>query len=103
MKNGIKFVLPIDIGIDINLIDRVEVILECGEKRMTYEYPSDNTFAEGNTINLIFSESDSWYFDAGSRIEIDTRITLKDSDYQPETSIITVTMHRTLFEEVTDA
>lgn len=102
MKNGIKFALPISIGMNLDLIDKVEFILESGDKRMEYEYPSDRTFADGNTINLIFTEAESWYFKAGSRIEIDTRITLRDSEYQPETAIASVTMKRTLFEQIGD-
>lgn len=102
MKNGIKFALPISIGMNLDLIEKVEFILESKDARMEYEHPSDRTFADGNIINLIFTEPESWTFKAGSRIEIDTRITLKDSEYQPETAIASVTMKRTLFEQIGD-
>lgn len=97
MKQGTKFLLPVAIGTDVDMIRKIEFILVQGSKEMTWEYPSDRTIREDNVINLVFTEEESWELVPYKRISLDTRITLNDSEYQPETKIATVVMHETLF------
>ena len=99
MKQGIKLLLPVSIGIDMDAVSKIEFVLVQGDKKLTWEYPSARTIADGNIVNLIFTESETWEFTPNMAISIDTRITLKDSEYQPETEIVKVFMRGTLFEK----
>jgi hypothetical protein len=65
------------------------------------EFPSDDVVDLGNnTLGVIFTQSETTLFDGGKAFYADTRITMKDSTYQPETPILKVQMNPTLFDEV---
>ena len=98
MKQGTSFLLPIQIGTDLDNVQKVEFILQQNEKEFSYEYPSDTVIREGNSLAIKFTAEDTWNFEPNVPIYIDTRITLKDSEYQPETEIVKVIMNRTLFK-----
>lgn len=98
MKQGTKFLLPVTVGIDLEAVEKIEFILVQNDKKLTWEYPSVRAIASGNEVDLIFTEAETWEFAPNSVISIDTRITLKDSEYQPETDIVKVFMRGTLFE-----
>lgn len=99
MKQGINFLLPIQVGMDVNLIDSMEFIFKQGEKEMNFTYPSEKAIKQNdNTISLVWTKEETYYFNSAN-IQIDTRITLKDSQYQPETKIANVFMKPTLFHK----
>ena len=64
------------------------------------EYPGDGTLlvSEG-TVGVEWTAADTEKFTAGKPFYADTRISLFDSDYQPETSIVKLIMNPTLFRE----
>lgn len=98
MKQGTNCLLPISIGTDLALVKKIEFILKQNDLEMYFEYPSDKTIKDENAVNLIFTQQDTWAFKPNVAIYIDTRITLWDSDYQPETEIVSIKMSKTLFK-----
>lgn len=99
MKQGINFLLPVEIGMDLEPVEKIEFILRQEDVEMQFEYPSDKCIREGNVINLIFMQSDTWQFKTDVPCYLDTRITLTDSIYQPETELVKLRMNKTLFKE----
>lgn len=98
MKQGINYLLQIEIGMDVDLIEKMEFIFKQGEKEKLFLYPGEKAIKQNNNIIALKWTSEETYFFKPANIEIDTRITLKDSEYQPETEIKTIYMKRTLFE-----
>lgn len=64
------------------------------------EYPGDGTLlvSEG-TVGIEWTAEDTRKFVAGKPFFADTRISLMNSEYQPETSIVKLIMNPTLFRE----
>ena len=93
MKQGTQFALPVEIGMDLDDVSRIEFVF----KQKNYNgfpaiksnvWPDDCTRQEGQNIILI-----PW-----TREE-----TLRDSTDQPQTEILTLKMSPTLFQEVDGA
>lgn len=102
MKQGIKFLLRVDVGMNLSDIEKMEFIFKQGDKKALFQYPSDSAkVIDENTLGLLWTAEDTYQFKP-EIIEMDTRITLKNSEYQPETEIVRVVMNKTLFEEVSD-
>lgn len=100
MKQGIDFLMAIRIGIDLDQCEKVELIFTQGEKERYVVYPSDEVVLEPGRMLLVkWSAEQTRYFEAGKKIELDTRITLKDTDQQPATNITTIVFERTNFKE----
>lgn len=99
MKKGTKSLLPVTIGMDVDLVSKIEFIFVQGNKSKSFEYPSSHAMKiDDRTIGVIWTPADKSIFKADS-MQMDTRITLKDSEYQPETSIVPLIMNNTLFED----
>lgn len=100
MKQGTKFILEIEIDTDLDSIESIEFVFVQGQKEMKFNYPSDKTMRlDNNIIGLIFDKEDTYYFNVG-QILMDSRIKLKDSEYNPLTEIVPFKMQKTLFKEV---
>ena len=108
MKQGTNFILPVNIEYDLELIEKIEFIfkqskpgdsLKNSKTIKKFEYPSDVAVAigEDNTINLYWNIDDTYLFDVNNLILMDTRIYLKDSEQNPETTTIKIRMNPTLF------
>lgn len=100
MKQGLNLLLEVEVKINLDLVEMIEFIMQQDSKEMTFTYPSEKAFRQGDIICLKFTRDESYYFDPSTYIEMDTRITLIDSEYQPETSLVTTQISRTLFKEV---
>lgn len=99
MKQGTKSLLPVRVAVPLAECQRIEFVFVQGTTRKMYEYPSDHAVEiDGSTVGLIWTVADKAAFDA-SRVLMDTRITLKDSEYQPDTAITAFAMDETLFED----
>ena len=100
MKKGTKSLLPVLIGMDVNLVNKIEFIFVQGNKSKKFTYPSSQTIKiDDRTIGIIWTPSDKAMFKADA-MQMDSRITLKDSPYQPDTNIVPVIMNDTLFEDI---
>lgn len=104
MKAGLNQILPVEIGIDLDSIEKVEFVFnQNGHNIYECFYPSMTAFKEdGQTENIIFVKFTSkvlsqFVADSKTPIYMDTRITLKDSDINPQTEITSFVLDRTLF------
>jgi hypothetical protein len=63
------------------------------------EFPGDGVLDLGNNIlGVIWTPEETMLFEAGKSFYADTRITMNDTEYQPETPIVKLQMNPTLFE-----
>lgn len=120
MKQGTNFLLPITIEYDLTKIEKVEFIFKQlptpnpsyiaqpkdipleEEISLEFIYPSDTATlsdTEKDVINLHWNEDDTFKFIPDKYIYMDTRITLTESDQNPETKIIKLKMSPTLFKK----
>lgn len=104
MKQLTKNLLKMNFsGIDLSTVSKIEFAFsqEIGEKPLkTAEYPNkDAILIVDNLIGVAWTAEETARFKAGKPFYADTRITLKDSAYQPETPILKLIMNPTLFEE----
>ena len=100
MKQAIRTVLPVQIGINLDDVEKIEFRFEQrGGKRLDFIYPSENATRDGNTVNLDWSMDDTNYFEA-EEITLDTRIKLKNSVHNPATEMVKFRMNPSLFREV---
>ena len=91
------------IGLDLSNVSKIEFAFSqnIGEDPLkTATYPNGNAvLVVNNMIGVEWTPEETALFKAGKPFYADTRITLKDSTYQPETPILKLTMNPTLFEE----
>ena len=104
MKQYTKSLMKLNFeGIDMSQVEKIEFAFsqEIGQPPLkTAEYPSDGAgLMYGNMIGVVWKPEETALFKPDKYFYIDTRITLGDSPYQPETPIIKVKMNPTLFEE----
>lgn len=90
-------------GIEWDTIEKIEFAFSqtidgCVVKTSTY--PGDAKKIAENVIGVPWTAEETTCLKENACFYADTRITLKDSDYQPETSIVKLRMNPTLFEEV---
>ena len=89
-------------GINLADVEKIEFAFSqnIGEKPLkTAQYPSNKVVnVAGNMVGVEWTSADTKLFEAGKDFYCDTRIALKDSEYQPETPILKLKMTPTLFE-----
>lgn len=106
MKQGTQFVLPVEIGMDLDDVSRIEFVFKQKSCKgfpaiKSNVWPDDCTRQEGQNIILIpWTREETYKFLGGEALYMDTRITLRDSTDQPQTEILTLKMSPTLFQEV---
>lgn len=109
MKQGTQFVLPVEIGMDLDDVSRIEFVFKQKNCKglpaiKSNVWPDDCTRQEGQNIILIpWTRSETYRFLGGETLYMDTRITLRDSADQPQTEILALKMSQTLFREVDGA
>lgn len=98
--NLLKFTFK---GIDLSKVSKIEFAFSqgIGTSPLKVEtYPSDKVISvSDNTLGVAWSTADTALFKAGEYFYADTRITMTDSEYQPETAILKLRMNPTLFEK----
>ena len=104
MKQLTKNLLKMNFqGIDLATVSKIEFAFsqEIGQPPLKVaEYPSNNaTLVTDNMIGIVCTPEETALFKANKHFYADTRITLSDSEYQPETPIVKLVMNPTLFEE----
>lgn len=104
MKQGNNFSLPVQIGMDLDLVERIEFVFRQGNTTKYFEYPSEHAYLcpelkDKNVIDIVWSSDDTWPFNARRPLYLDSRIHLIDCDENPETVPVEVTMHATCFEK----
>lgn len=91
-------------GVDLSAVSKVEFAFSqnVGESPLKVEtYPGDNvTLVSDNSLAVHWTAAETAQFEACKPFYCDTRITLRETGYQPETAILKLLMKPTLFEEV---
>lgn len=89
-------------GIDFDTVSKIEFAFsqKIGATPLkTATYPSDTAFkVSDNLVGIEWTKEETLLFEAGKDFFVDTRITLSDTGYQPETPIVRLKMNHTLFE-----
>ena len=103
MKQLTKNLLAMSLlGIDVADVAKVEFAFSqnmYSTPLKLAEFPGEGTVDLGdNMIGVIWTPEDTMLFEGGQAFYADTRITLHDSEYQPQTPIIKLKMDLTLFE-----
>lgn len=103
MKQNLLTLLALDMTMDVDLIDEAKFLATQGDEELSFTYPSTNAKKiDDRTIGLVWTQDDTWKFEPKKIVRIDTEITLKDSEYQPEAETIYITIHDTKFEKVVE-
>lgn len=104
MKQLTKNLLKLNFtGIDWSEVSKIEFAFSqnIGEAPLKVaEYPNTDTeLIADNLVGVAWTPEDTALFKAGKPFYADTRITMKNSTYQPETLIVKLMMNPTLFED----
>ena len=104
MKQLTKSLLKINFkGIDLANVAQIEFAFSqnIGEAPLKVEtYPGDSVIKLSDTsLGVEWTAGETELFEAGKVFYGDTRITMADSAYQPETSMLKLRMNPTLFEK----
>lgn len=89
-------------GVDLNDVSKIEFAFSqnIGDEPLKMaEYPGKGVqLVAENVIGVEWTKDETALFEAGKPFYADTRITLKDSGFQPYTPILKLTMNPTLFK-----
>lgn len=117
MKQGTSFILPVWFDYDLSQVKSIDFIFkqpvsknktEFSSRKImdgvkkAFSYPSDVatlSTIDKDTINLYWTQKDTYKFNPEEPVYLDTRINLKNSIENPETEIIEIEMLPTLFKE----
>lgn len=100
MKQGINFILPIKIGLNIDEVESIEFCFKQQDTRLYFTYPSDTCYRKEEGSNILcckWSISDTFVFTTKMPVEVDSFIVLKDSKENPPTEIVEFRFSPTLF------
>lgn len=99
MKKLTNFLLWLDFqNIVLDDVKRILFKATQGSNSVMFEYPSANTFRDGDSIALRWTKEQTMLFRAGTQMQLDTFVELNGSDQNPETPILLLTMEPTLFK-----
>lgn len=108
MKQGLKLLLPVCFtGVDLDDVAQIEFRFSQTRSRggaviKDSVYASDGSGECSRMDNVIYvpwTVEETYQFAPDASLYMDTRITLRDSEFQPPTNIVQLTMSLTLFEE----
>lgn len=97
--------MPIEFDIDLDGVEKIEFVFKKEKDQKanaikTAVYPDNAIRRTGENIVLVpWTQAETYLFQAGKSLYLDTRITMRDTDDQPETNIVQLEMSTTLFEE----
>lgn len=105
MKQLTKSLLKMSFsGIDLNNVSQIEFAFSQdidSSPLKTAIFPSENVVVvSDDTLGVVWTPEETQEFVAGKPFFADTRVTMADSEYQPETPIIKLIMNPTLFKGV---
>lgn len=101
MKQAINQYLPVEFGdISLNDVKKIEFLFKQKTIVRTVIYPSNEAIRldDTNIVQIVWSPEQTAIFSIDYNIELDTRVTLNDTDINPETPIVTFKINRSLFK-----
>jgi len=103
MKRGTTPVLPVHFSINNDDVETIEFLFkqeksESAPELLLKTYPGEVEYDESrNMYNVAFTSDETWLFAEDEPFYMDTRVTMIGGSI-PETPIVTLRMHPTLFE-----
>lgn len=89
-------------GIDLADVSKIEFAFSQNKGSTPLkvtEYPGSGTVKVGDgMVGVIWTPEETMLFEADKSFYADTRITMSDTEYQPQTPIVRIVMNATLFE-----
>jgi hypothetical protein len=104
MKNGTTSILPVRFRINGADVESIVFLFKQEKSNsapeiLTKNYPGEVEYKEeSNIFEVPFSEADTWLFTEDELFYMDTKLTLANGQI-PETPIVTLRMHPTLFSK----
>lgn len=104
MKHGFNTTLKVSIPkINVEDVEKIEFIFKrskssTAEKIKEAVYPTDVSCIDGFYM-IPWSSEETCKIESDSKFYMDTRLTLKETRNQPDTNIVELIMHSSLFEE----
>ncbi len=100
MKQAINQQLRVDFDFDLDDASKIEFMFRQRNVTREVEYPSDEAKrAPGeNAVLVEWDPEETARFQPNMDVEMDTRITLTGSEYNPETDLTTFRIGRSLFK-----
>lgn len=90
-------------GINLTDVEKIEIAFSqniASTPLKTNTYPSNDVLlVSENAVGVVWTPEETALFKSDSSFYLDTRITMKDSPYQPPTPIVKLKMDPTLFEQ----
>ena len=98
MKQGARFKLEIGFATALDEVQRIEFKFVQGATSLRFSYPSAvaQRKPNSNIVELLWTAEQTWMFRPGP-VKMDTLVTMKYTDLQPDTNIVTLDMVPTLF------
>lgn len=104
MKQGLRLTMAVEFDLDLDAVKKIEFVFKqkgnSDTALKTATYPGDATRKGTENIILIpWTQAETYLFQAGKSFYLDTRISMRDTNDQPETNIVELVMNPTLFSE----
>lgn len=101
LKQGINYLMAVNVGVDLDLVEKIVFICEQGSTRKTWTYPSDTAtrVEDTNIINIEWAWEDTFDFRANSSVTLDSKVFLTASKFNPPTEKVSFIMDSTVFTE----
>lgn len=102
MKRGTNQVMGIRIKDGLADVDKILFKFSQGNKSILFKYPGEKAAADRedpDVVNLLWTYKDTFTFEAGKTIYLDTLIRMKNTNTTPEVPIKEMVMAPTLFRE----
>lgn len=99
MKQGTNFMLDVNIDYNLDEVKHIDFVFQQDKVRKIWQYPSAvaTRDPQTDTIHLLWTYDDTFAFNAGKVLEMDTLIQLRNSKQNPQTEIVRFVMSPTLF------
>ena len=105
MKQGLRLLLPVRFdGVSVSDISKIEFVFAQDiainntiRKTSLYDRSNEDVMFDDGIFYVPWTPDETYLFKAQSPFYMDTRITLTNSDYQPQTNIVELVMNPTLF------
>lgn len=102
MKQGINYLMRVKVDFDLDTVDKI--LFKASQKGASkiWTYPSDDAKrveSEENVIELRWNWTDTYAFTPSAKVQLDSKIFVTGSDYNPPTKIAEFVMDATNFTE----
>lgn len=97
MKRGTNAIMNVKLGLELDTVESCEFLFVQGKTRLIFEYPSARAVRDGDHINLIWTDRETFAFKSGEPVKMDTHVHVRDMFTNPTTEIASMMFDPTLF------